>query len=85
MAPVRVRHAHRSSCRFLPLLNAVIYNLNTLFNCIALLGGLMDDTDDDYDWFFGAAGKVADTVFWAIAEWRAHNAQERISYIRLQQ
>ncbi|KAJ7332274.1 hypothetical protein JRQ81_014454 [Phrynocephalus forsythii] len=40
----------------------------------------MDDTDDDYDRFFRAAGKVADTVFWAIAEWRLKSPREKICW-----
>ncbi|KAJ7332349.1 hypothetical protein JRQ81_014529 [Phrynocephalus forsythii] len=80
MAPLRVRKTHRPSCQFLPLLNAVIYNINAIFHFISLVGRMMDDSNDDYDGFLGAADKLAETVFWTIAEWRVTSPRQKICW-----
>ncbi|KAJ7341534.1 hypothetical protein JRQ81_005746 [Phrynocephalus forsythii] len=80
MAPLRVRNTYRPSCRFLPLLNAVLYNVNAIFHSISLVGRLMDDSNDDYDGFLDAADKLAETVFWTIAEWRVTSPRKKICW-----
>ncbi|KAJ7341967.1 hypothetical protein JRQ81_008043 [Phrynocephalus forsythii] len=40
----------------------------------------MDDSDDDYDGFLGAADKLAETVFWSIAEWRVTSPRQKICW-----
>ncbi|KAJ7332195.1 hypothetical protein JRQ81_014375 [Phrynocephalus forsythii] len=80
MAPVCRRCTRKHYRGLIPLLNAVLTNMQSMLNSISLVRTRAQDSDEEDGGLLGAAEELAETVFWTVAEWRVTSLRPKICW-----